>query len=72
MKYPLSRYLVIAALAVAFASLGTTVGAQTYTGRIDVIVEDSTGGAPAGRDGRTHRPDDADGGRPTRAVRCTS
>ncbi len=44
MKYPLSRYLVIAALAVAFASLGTTVGAQTYTGRIDVVVEDSTGG----------------------------
>ena len=38
------RYLAVAALVAAFASVGTPARAQTYTGRIDITIEDSTGG----------------------------
>ena len=44
MRYRPLQCLAIAALVGAFASLGTPARAQTYTGRIDVTVEDSTGG----------------------------
>lgn len=38
------RMLALVALVAAFVSLGTPAVAQQYTGRIDVTVEDSTGG----------------------------
>ena len=44
MKYRTLRYLAVAALVAAFASVGTPARAQTYTGRIDITIEDSTGG----------------------------
>jgi hypothetical protein len=44
MQYRTLRYLAIASLVVALVSIGTTARAQVYTGRIDITIEDSTGG----------------------------
>ncbi len=44
MSFRISRMLALAALVAAIVSLGTPAMAQQYTGRIEVTVEDSTGG----------------------------
>jgi len=44
MNLRIVRMLAVAALLAAIAGAGTPAWAQTYTGRIDIIVEDSTGG----------------------------
>jgi hypothetical protein len=44
MEYRSVRYLAVVALVAAFASVGTPARAQTFTGRIDITIEDSTGG----------------------------
>ena len=44
MNFRFSRMLAVLALVAACVSLGTPAMAQQYTGRIEVTVEDSTGG----------------------------
>jgi Carboxypeptidase regulatory-like domain/TonB-dependent Receptor Plug Domain len=44
MRVPTVRLLALAAMVAAIVSLGSPAAAQQYTGRIDVSVEDSTGG----------------------------
>lgn len=44
MSFRISRLLALLALVAAIVSLGTPAMAQQYTGRIEVTVEDSTGG----------------------------
>lgn len=44
MSFRITRLLAVVAMVAAFVSLGAPAMAQSYTGRIDVTVEDSTGG----------------------------
>ncbi len=44
MRHRTLMYMAILALVAAFVSVATPARAQTYTGRIDITVEDSTGG----------------------------
>jgi hypothetical protein len=44
MGFRIMRLLAMAAMVAAIVSLGSPAFAQTYTGRIEVTVEDSTGG----------------------------
>ena len=44
MRHRTLMYMAILALVAACVSLGTPAMAQQYTGRIEVTVEDSTGG----------------------------
>jgi hypothetical protein len=44
MSHRIVRYLALAALVAAFVAVGSPARAQSYTGRIDITVEDTTGG----------------------------
>ena len=61
MKLSIVRMLAVAALLAAIAGAGTPARAQTYTGRIDITVEDSTGGRLPGVTVELDGPDDSVG-----------